>query len=140
MSAWATCGCTGQPNTLLVPTPVPAVPFPGHVLPITQAKQNMAGVMFCRRFLSPRFISPVCRASSYFSGNYIAPKVEYVSKDYEKLHRQSIEEPETFWGQLAATQLNWIQPFETVMDCDLSSGSHKWFLGGKINVTGNQQC
>ena len=99
--------------------------------------KKMAGiVVLCRRLFPARFVPSLCRASSYFSGNYHAPKVEYISKDYENLYRQSIEEPATFWGQLGASQLNWIKPFETVMDCDMSTGSHKWFLGGKINVTG----
>lgn len=48
----------------------------------------------------------------------------------------SITNPDNFWGQLAATQLCWRKPFDTVSDCNMHEGQHRWFLGGKINVTG----
>jgi acetyl-CoA synthetase len=58
-------------------------------------------------------------------------------KEYEKLYAQSIENPEAFWDEQAKNRLTWDQPFHTVMDADLPSGTISWFLGGKLNVAYN---
>ena len=30
-----------------------------------------------------------------------------------------------------------MKEFDTVMDCDMNKGKISWFLGGKLNVSGN---
>ena len=57
--------------------------------------------------------------------------------EYEKLYRESIQDPEAFWDSQAKSRLTWDQPFHTVMDTDLPTGSIAWFLGGKLNVAYN---
>uniref|UniRef100_A0A8D0ASP0 Propionate--CoA ligase n=1 Tax=Sander lucioperca TaxID=283035 RepID=A0A8D0ASP0_SANLU len=43
----------------------------------------------------------------------------------------------SFWAAAARQRLNWISPFHTTQDCDLSRGEIKWFEGGKLNVSVN---
>ena len=97
----------------------------------------MAGFLVARRVFSARISSVLCRRiSSFFTEDYTPPKLDHVTADWDKLYEQSIKDPSTFWGQLGASGLEWIRPFDTVMDVDLNIGQHKWFLGGKMNVSG----
>ena len=59
-----------------------------------------------------------------------------VGESHAALYEESLKQPERFWGDLASRRLRWIKPFDQVMDCDMSSGHFKWFLGGTLNVSG----
>ncbi|MCP3917111.1 MAG: acetate--CoA ligase [bacterium] len=52
---------------------------------------------------------------------------------YARMHRESIEDPESFWGRVAG-ELPWIQPFDKVLDWSEAPRA-KWFVGGKINAS-----
>lgn len=101
------------------------------------ANENMAGFLMARRLFPVRVSSILCRRiSSFFTEEYTPPKLDHVTADWDTLYNQSIKDPDTFWGQLGATRLDWIKPFDTVRDVNLDIGQHKWFLGGKLNVSG----
>jgi acetyl-CoA synthetase len=53
---------------------------------------------------------------------------------YDQLYRQSIEEPEKFWANVAG-ELDWFEPWKQVMDWKLPYA--KWFVGGKTNLSFN---
>jgi acetyl-CoA synthetase len=61
---------------------------------------------------------------------------------YESLYKFSIEQSDLFWSTLAKTRLDWMQPFDQVCSStdfatDDSQPFHlKWFLNGKLNVSG----
>lgn len=55
-------------------------------------------------------------------------------KDYEKIYRQSIENPEKFWEGIAK-ELEWFKPWEKVLKWRHPSAS--WFVGAKCNITYN---
>ncbi|XP_037554148.1 acetyl-coenzyme A synthetase 2-like, mitochondrial [Nematolebias whitei] len=55
---------------------------------------------------------------------------------HQDLYRLSVTDPDRFWGSAAADRLHWVEPFQQVQDCDLSRGRINWFLGGKLNVSG----
>ena len=55
---------------------------------------------------------------------------------YQKLYRESIEDPARFWGEQAET-LTWFQKWETVVDADYDEVDIGWFLGGKLNASYN---
>jgi acetyl-CoA synthetase len=57
--------------------------------------------------------------------------------EYERLYRQSIEEPETFWAEQAERYLTWFKPWDTVLDCDFEEGRIAWFGGGTLNASHN---
>lgn len=64
-------------------------------------------------------------------------KTGYVTnmEQYKKMHKESIENPEKFWGKAAET-LDWFRKWDKVWEStDLFPG--KWFIGGKLNVSYN---
>ena len=57
--------------------------------------------------------------------------------EYEKLYKQSVKEPEKFWGEQAEKNLTWYKKWDKVLDYDFHKPSIKWFTGGKLNVSVN---
>ena len=69
------------------------------------------------------------------------PPVEFSAKawirsreQYEKMYRQSLDEPEVFWGD-AAGNLYWFTKWQKVLDWKPPYG--RWFVGGKTNAAYN---
>ncbi len=54
--------------------------------------------------------------------------------EYESLYKQSIEDPEKFWGGVAR-ELHWFKPWDKVLEWNLPWA--KWFVGGKLNLSYN---
>src|SRR3954447_4496762 len=54
--------------------------------------------------------------------------------EYDRLYRESIDQPEQFWGREAAA-LSWFKKWDQVLDWKVPNA--KWFVGGKINVSHN---
>ena len=54
--------------------------------------------------------------------------------EYERLYRQSLDDPETFWGDVA-NELHWFKPWNQVMEWN--EPFVKWFVGGKTNISYN---
>ncbi|MEX0885335.1 MAG: acetate--CoA ligase [Phycisphaeraceae bacterium] len=54
--------------------------------------------------------------------------------EYRRLHRESLEDPDKFWGEQAA-QLHWFKKWSRVLEWNLPDA--KWFVGGKINACYN---
>jgi len=55
--------------------------------------------------------------------------------EYQRLYRQSIEEPETFWGEAARRELTWSKPFTKVLDWQPPFA--RWFYDGELNLSAN---
>ena len=55
-------------------------------------------------------------------------------EEYEALYKQSVEDPEAFWGGIAK-ELHWFAPWTKVLEWNLPWA--KWFVGGKINLCYN---
>ena len=54
--------------------------------------------------------------------------------DYDKLYKESIENPDKFWGE-RASELHWFKKWDRVLEWNLPDA--KWFVGGKTNVAYN---
>lgn len=54
--------------------------------------------------------------------------------DYDALYHYSVASPERFW-ETVASELDWNQRWEKVID--FNPPYHKWFIGGKTNITLN---
>jgi propionyl-CoA synthetase len=54
---------------------------------------------------------------------------------YKELYRQSIENPQEFWGEAAAA-IEWTKTWEKVLD-DSNPPYYEWFTGGEINTCYN---
>ena len=65
-----------------------------------------------------------------FSNPHIKDFDEYLS-----LYRESIENPEKFFGELARENIRWIEDFKEVHNSKFQDT--KWFSGGKTNITLN---
>ncbi|HCP54358.1 MAG: acetate--CoA ligase [Pseudomonadaceae bacterium] len=57
--------------------------------------------------------------------------------DYQRLYRQSVEQPEAFWAEQAKQFLDWFTPWQSVHHVDMRKGHATWFKGGKLNVSYN---
>ena len=61
---------------------------------------------------------------------------------YEALHKFSIENNDKFWSVLAKSRLDWFQTFDEVRQGaftdNLETFQLKWFLNGKLNVSGKR--
>ncbi len=57
--------------------------------------------------------------------------------DYARMYRRSLEEPESFWAEMANSFLSWDAPWQEVVDYDFRQGHAQWFAGGKLNVSYN---
>ncbi len=53
---------------------------------------------------------------------------------YERLYRQSLDDPDTFWGEIAA-ELHWFKRWEAVQAWDEPHA--RWFVGGQTNLAYN---
>ncbi len=58
-------------------------------------------------------------------------------EEYETLYKQSIEEPDKFWGTKARELLTWSKDFQTVSSGSLTNGDNAWFLEGELNASYN---
>jgi acetyl-CoA synthetase len=53
---------------------------------------------------------------------------------YRTLYRESIDDPQGFWGRMAQG-LHWFKKWDTVLDWNAPNA--KWFVGGKLNAAYN---
>jgi len=53
--------------------------------------------------------------------------------DFQRIYRESIDDPERFWGRIAG-EIPWIEPPTKVLDWS-GAPFAKWFPGGKLNAS-----
>ncbi len=62
------------------------------------------------------------------------PRVSFKTEaEYEAAWNRAKDDPAGFWGELAKENLEWFEPFTSVMSGDMPET--KWFEGGKINAS-----
>src|ERR1700693_3584362 len=54
--------------------------------------------------------------------------------EYERIYRESVEQPEKFWGGIA-NELHWFKKWDAVLQWNHPWA--KWFVGGQINLSYN---
>ena len=57
-------------------------------------------------------------------------------REYERLYRRSIKDPEGFWAE-RAEDLVWDKKWRRVLEYNLEEAKIRWFEGGKINASFN---
>jgi acetyl-CoA synthetase len=55
---------------------------------------------------------------------------------YHEAYKQSIENPEAFWSEIAG-HFYWRKKWDKVLDWNFKEPSVKWFINGKLNITEN---
>ncbi len=58
-------------------------------------------------------------------------------ESYRSMYQDSIDNPEAFWAEQAKLFLDWIEPWDAVMNYDYQTGHIRWFEGGTLNVSVN---
>ncbi|MGY2399488.1 acetate--CoA ligase [Pseudomonas sp. SDO5271_S396] len=75
--------------------------------------------------------------STFPTADAVRRAAQLSQEDYQRLYRQSIEQPDTFWAEQAKGFLDWIKPWHTVQHSDIKTGAAQWFAGGQLNVSYN---
>ena len=57
-------------------------------------------------------------------------------QEYQEKYKQSIENPEKFWGGVAEN-FQWQKKWDTVLKSDFRAAKTTWFEGAKLNITEN---
>lgn len=57
-------------------------------------------------------------------------------QDYTSVYKQSIENPEAFWAEVAQ-EFTWKKKWDKVLEWNFKEAEAKWFVGGKLNITEN---
>ena len=55
---------------------------------------------------------------------------------YKKAWKQSVEQPEAYWGEVASHFL-WRKKWDRALEWNFKEPDIKWFAGGKLNITEN---
>ena len=58
-------------------------------------------------------------------------------KQYHKLYRHSIKDPNGFWGEQAKQFISWSAPWDCVSRGDFNTVDVDWFIGAKLNACYN---
>lgn len=75
--------------------------------------------------------------SRFPQADAVRKAVKLSADDYQRLYRQSVEQPDQFWADQANTFLDWSAPWSAVQQADIKTGDAQWFKGGKLNVSYN---
>ncbi|WP_339439272.1 MULTISPECIES: acetate--CoA ligase [unclassified Pseudomonas] len=75
--------------------------------------------------------------STFPTADAVRRAAQLSQEDYQRLYRQSIDHPDTFWAEQAKGFLDWITPWHTVQTSDIKTGAAQWFAGGQLNVSYN---
>ncbi|MFB3302293.1 acetate--CoA ligase [Pseudomonas sp. AMR01] len=75
--------------------------------------------------------------STFPTADAVRRAAQLSQEDYQRLYRQSIEQPDTFWAEQAKGFLDWTKPWHTVQHSDITTGAAQWFAGGQLNVSYN---
>ena len=57
-------------------------------------------------------------------------------EEYKKAYRESVEQPEAFWGEIAEN-FYWRKKWNKVLEWNFKEPDIKWFIGAKLNITEN---
>ncbi|MEJ5361970.1 MAG: acetate--CoA ligase [Spirochaetota bacterium] len=62
-------------------------------------------------------------------------------EEYEKMWKESLADPEGFWGKIAEEYVTWFKKWDKVMDCNYGTTAKdlwvRWFVNAKVNVSYN---
>ncbi|WP_342624168.1 acetate--CoA ligase [Pseudomonas alkylphenolica] len=74
--------------------------------------------------------------SAYPHADAVSKAARLSQAEYQRLYRQSIEEPDMFWAEQARA-LDWIKPWSSIQHSDMKTGQATWFKGARLNVSYN---
>jgi len=75
--------------------------------------------------------------STFPKADAVRQAAQLSQDDYQRLYRQSIEQPDIFWAEQAKRFLDWSSPWQSVQHSDIKTGAAQWFAGAQLNVSHN---
>ncbi|MEM7377136.1 MAG: acetate--CoA ligase [Pseudomonadota bacterium] len=69
--------------------------------------------------------------ADFGDGNTLTPA------DYDRMYKESVEDPEGFWAGQANAFLTLSKPWDTVLEWDYHKAHIRWFEGAELNVSEN---
>src|SRR6187401_2726285 len=92
--------------------------------------------------MTTKSAAPVSITSVLHEDRVFPPSEEFSRKahvksmrEYRRLYKESIDDPEAFWGKMAEKELVWFRPWKQVLKWKVPDA--KWFIGGKLNLSVN---
>jgi len=87
--------------------------------------------------IDPRQLDTVLKETRRFKPSDAFRKQAHIraESEYRRLHKESIRNPERFWGRVAK-ELHWFKPWTKVLD-ERKAPFYRWFVGGKTNIAYN---
>ena len=78
------------------------------------------------------------RDGMYWPDSDMAAKAHADRAKYEEMYKQSVEDPEGFWGE-HGKRIDWIKPYSKVKNVSYAPGNIdiRWFEDGTLNVSAN---
>ncbi len=73
--------------------------------------------------------------STFPTADAVRRAAQLSQEDYQRLYRQSIDQPDTFWAEQAKGFLDWIKPWHSVQQSDIHTGATQWFAGGRCSCS-----
>jgi len=70
--------------------------------------------------------------AAYPAPQYIVDEAYISQKEYERLYKHSLENPEAFWEKAAEKELEWFKKWDKVFEWDYPN--YKWFSGAKLHI------
>ncbi len=58
-------------------------------------------------------------------------------QEYQEAYKESVENPEQFWGDFAENEFTWRKKWDSVLSGNLDEAQVKWFEGAELNITEN---
>lgn len=58
-------------------------------------------------------------------------------EEYFQVYRKSVDNPESFWEEIAEEHFLWRKKWDNVLSWDFTKPEVKWFEGAKLNITEN---
>jgi acetyl-CoA synthetase len=87
--------------------------------------------------MSPATIESTLKEERLFPPPAELAQAAYIKsfEEYQRLHDRALADPQSFWGELAETELHWFKKWDKVLDWQ--PPFVQWFVGGKLNITDN---
>jgi len=58
-------------------------------------------------------------------------------EEYFQVYRKSVEDPPSFWSEIAQEHFEWHKPWDKVLEWDFTKPEVRWFEGAQLNITEN---
>lgn len=76
-------------------------------------------------------------SSLYPVSDVWAKKAHINAQNYQTMYQQSVDDPNTFWGDQAKRFISWLKPWSSVLSGDFHSKDIHWFEGAVLNACYN---